>query len=72
MATNFFTYPLDVPHLESERVVNRESGAPGNDSHLRHFPNPEAGDLVMDPIPNFDPEAISTAGAPWKNMRGGK
>jgi hypothetical protein len=72
MATIFFTYPLDVPHLESERIVNRENAAPGNDSHLKAFPNPEAGDLQMDPIPHFDPEPLSTPGAPWKNMKGGR
>jgi hypothetical protein len=75
-ATNFFTYPLDVPHIEGPGFVHRESAAPGNDSHQyvppEHAIRREKGDIGLSVIKDFDPRSLTAGGVPWKNMKGGR
>lgn len=74
--TNFFSYPLDVPHIEGPGRVHREDGAPGNDSHQyvppEHPIRQEKGDIGLSFIKDFEPRALTSGPVPWKNLRGGK
>lgn len=71
--TNFFSYPLDTPHIEGPGRVHREADAPGNDSHQYVPPEDpirqDKGDIGLSTIKDFDPRALSAgADGPWKNL----
>jgi hypothetical protein len=75
-ASNFFTYPLDVPHIGGPGFVHRTAMAPGNDSHQyippEHPIRREKGDIGMSEIKDFTPRALTSGGTPWKSLKGGR
>jgi hypothetical protein len=69
---NAYTYPLDVPAIESRTLRYREADAPGNASHMAVEPweplRAEKGDLG---VPPQMPRALSSGSAlPMKNIIG--
>ena len=75
-ASNFYNFPLDVPHIEGPGVMHRESNAPGNDSHIyvgpEHPIRKAKGDLGLETIKGFEPRSLTHKGSPFKNMKGGR
>jgi len=70
------TYPLDTPRLDAEGNFAPERGAPGNAAWLSKSPeSPQRqakGDLGLSNIRDFESRPLTSPGAPFANLRGGK
>lgn len=68
--------PLDQPREIRPGVMHAERDWQGSGKWYSLPPNaPERtakGDLGMDPIQNFESRALTSPGAPFRNLRGGK
>lgn len=70
------TYPLDTPRTIAPGELAPERNAPGNAQWLSLPPEaPQRaakGDLGMSVIKDFDSRPLTSPGAPFTNLRGGK
>lgn len=70
------TYPLDTPRTVAPGELAPERSAPGNAQWLTLPPDAPLrtakGDLGLANIRDFESRALTSPGAPFANLRGGK